>query len=68
MSATIMSAAAGTDIHICAFFIPPPPHGPGAVSYPYLTLMIGNFPAARMGDTIIEEHPDCPLLKPPKKK
>ncbi len=54
MSATIMSAAAGTDIHICAFFIPPPPHGPGVVTTPSKTVMIGNFPAARMGDTIIE--------------
>src|SRR5688572_7485248 len=31
MSATITSAAAGADIHMCATPLPVPPHGPGVV-------------------------------------
>jgi uncharacterized Zn-binding protein involved in type VI secretion len=54
MSSAIMSAAGGTDIHACTTPLPVPPHGPGVVITPSATVMIANFPAARMGDTIME--------------
>ncbi len=61
MSATITGAAGGADIHMCATPLPIPPHGPGVVTTPSKTVMIGNLPAARMGDTIVE------ALGPPNK-
>lgn len=54
MSSTVTSAAAGADIHMCATPLPVPPHGPGVVITPSATVKIGNLPAARMGDTILE--------------
>jgi uncharacterized Zn-binding protein involved in type VI secretion len=39
--------------HVCDT-IADPPHGPGIVITPSATVMIQNFPAARMGDTILE--------------
>ncbi len=54
MSSMVTSAAAGADIHMCATPLPIPPHGPGVVITPSATVMIGNLPAARMGDTILE--------------
>ncbi len=54
MSSTVTSAAAGADIHVCATPLPIPPHGPGVVITPSATVMIGNLPAARIGDTILE--------------
>ncbi|HEX9963210.1 MAG TPA: PAAR domain-containing protein [Pyrinomonadaceae bacterium] len=54
MSSAVTSAAAGADIHMCATPLPVPPHGPGVVITPSATVMIGNLPAARMGDTILE--------------
>ncbi len=52
---TAISAAAsmgGVDIHAC--LTPAPPHGPGIVIKPSMTVMIGNLGAARMGDDILE--------------
>lgn len=54
MADTILKAAAGTDIHVCATFPPLPPHGPGVVIKPSKTVMIEGMPAARQGDEILE--------------
>jgi uncharacterized Zn-binding protein involved in type VI secretion len=54
MGSMISGAAGGADIHICATPLPIPPHGPGVVVNPSATVMICNFPAARLGDTIVE--------------
>jgi hypothetical protein len=54
MGSAISSAAGGSDIHACLTPLPIPPHGPGIVITPSATVMVANFPAARMGDTILE--------------
>lgn len=54
MSAAIMSAAAGADIHSCCTVLPLNPHGPGVVIDGSQTVVINNLPACRMGDTILE--------------
>jgi uncharacterized Zn-binding protein involved in type VI secretion len=54
MGSAISAAAGGSDIHTCATPLPTPPHGPGIVITPSKTVMIANFPAARLGDTILE--------------
>jgi hypothetical protein len=54
MSASIMAAAGGADIHACVTPLPIPPHGPGVVITPSQTVMINNLGACRMGDTILE--------------
>jgi uncharacterized Zn-binding protein involved in type VI secretion len=54
MGSAISSAAGGSDIHACVTPLPIPPHGPGIVITPSATVMVANFPAARMGDTILE--------------
>ena len=54
MAATILAAAAMTDIHVCATLLPLPPHGPGVDVKPSQTVMIKGMPAARMGDEILE--------------
>lgn len=54
MGSMISGAAGGADIHVCATPLPIPPHGPGVVTTPSATVMIGGMPAARMGDTIME--------------
>lgn len=54
MASTISGAAGGADIHACLTLLPIPPHGPGVVITPSKTVMIGNMPAARQGDTILE--------------
>ncbi len=54
MAASILAAAAMTDIHNCAVFIPPPVHGPGVDIKPSKTVLIKGQPAARQGDEILE--------------
>lgn len=54
MGSAITSAAGGSDIHACLTPLPIPPHGPGIVITPSATVTVANFPAARMGDTILE--------------
>lgn len=54
MAATILAAAAMTDIHNCATFPPLPIHGPGVDIKPSKTVFIKGMPAARMGDEILE--------------
>jgi uncharacterized Zn-binding protein involved in type VI secretion len=54
MATAILSAAAMTDIHNCAVFIPPPVHGPGVDIKPSKTVFIKGQPAARQGDEILE--------------
>jgi len=54
MGSAITSAAGGSDIHMCATPLPIPPHGPGIVITPSMTVIVVNFPAARQGDTILE--------------
>ena len=60
MSSMVSSAAAGADIHACMTPLPVPPHGPGVVITPSATVMIGNLPAARMGDQILEAVAPAP--------
>lgn len=54
MAASILAAAAMTDIHNCATFPPLPVHGPGVVIKPSKTVIIKGMPAARQGDEILE--------------
>jgi uncharacterized Zn-binding protein involved in type VI secretion len=57
MASLIMGfAASGTDIHLCATFIPPPIHGPGVVINGSQTVLINGKPACRMGDMILEAN------------
>jgi uncharacterized Zn-binding protein involved in type VI secretion len=58
MASLIMGfAASGTDIHLCAVFIPPPVHGPGVVINGSQTVLINGKPACRSGDMILEANP-----------
>jgi uncharacterized Zn-binding protein involved in type VI secretion len=52
MSSMIM--ASGADIHACVTPSPVPPHGPGVVLQCSTTVTIGNLPAARQLDQVIE--------------
>ncbi len=54
MTSTIMSAAAGADIHACVTPLPVPPHGPGVVIDGSATVLIDKLPACRLGDTVLE--------------
>ncbi|MEO8071627.1 MAG: hypothetical protein ABI686_00120 [Acidobacteriota bacterium] len=54
MAATILAAAAMTDIHVCATFPPLPPHGPGVDIKPSTTVLVAGMPASRQGDEILE--------------
>lgn len=54
MSSTVISCAAGADIHTCSTPLPIPPHGPGVVVNGSQTVLINNLSACRMGDTIVE--------------
>lgn len=54
MSASVMRAAGGADIHACVTPLPVPPHGPGVVIDGSATVMTNFLPQARMGDTVIE--------------
>jgi len=70
MSASIMSASGGADIHTCVHMAPiplPPPHGPGVVITGSPTVLINNLPACRMGDTILEAFgpPDTIIMGEP---
>lgn len=61
MSAAIMSAAGGADIHSCCTVLPLTPHGPGVVIDGSQTVVINHLPACRQGDTVLES------LGPPNK-
>lgn len=54
MTATVMSAAGGADIHTCTTPLPVPPHGPGVVIDGSATVSTNFLPQSRMGDTVIE--------------
>ena len=54
MTASVMSAAGGADIHACVTPLPVPPHGPGVVIDGSATVQTNFLPQARMGDTVIE--------------
>ena len=45
---------AGSDTHACPLFDGPKPHVGGVVAVGSVTVMIGGFPAARMGDLVTE--------------
>ena len=49
-------AGTGADVHTCGFSSPNP-HVGGVVITGSPTVMINNFPACRMGDTIVEAGP-----------
>jgi len=53
-SMSSMMTGSGADIHSCVTPSPVPPHGPGVVLQCSTTVMIGNLPAARQGDKVIE--------------
>lgn len=56
MGGTILTSAAGADIHTCAtpLSVPVAPHGPGVVITGSKTVMINGLPACRQQDTILE--------------
>jgi uncharacterized Zn-binding protein involved in type VI secretion len=55
MGSMITSMAGGADIHICATpVLIPPPHGPGVVIKPSMTVFVNNLGASRQGDSILE--------------
>lgn len=54
MGSMISSSAGGADIHVCATPLPIPPHGPGVVITPSMTVFVNNLGASRQGDTILE--------------
>ena len=45
---------AGPDVHVCPLSNGPSPHGLGPVTKGSLTVFINNWPAARMGDEVVE--------------
>jgi uncharacterized Zn-binding protein involved in type VI secretion len=45
------------DMHVCPLFTGPVPHVGGVVAMGSVTVLIGNMPAARQGDMIIESGP-----------
>jgi uncharacterized Zn-binding protein involved in type VI secretion len=44
-------------MHVCPLFTGPVPHVGGVVAMGSVTVLIGNLPAARQGDMIIESGP-----------
>ena len=50
----VAAVVAGADIRACVTLLPVPPHGPGVVISGSSSVMIGNLPAVRQGDTIPE--------------
>jgi hypothetical protein len=54
MSATIASAAAGSDMHICLTLWPIPPHAIGVDIEGSPTVLVNGFRQARQGDKLLE--------------
>jgi len=54
MAAMITSMAGMADKHMCATFVPPPPHGVGVVIDGSKTVVVDNLPQCRLGDTVLE--------------
>ena len=52
--ASMVASVPGVSIHMCATFLPPPPHGPGVVIDGSQTVLINNMSACRLGDTVLE--------------
>jgi uncharacterized Zn-binding protein involved in type VI secretion len=52
---------AGTDFHVCPLVDGVKPHVGGVVAKGSATVLIGGFPAARQGDTIVEAGPPDPI-------
>ena len=48
---------AGSDIHTCPLVTGTVPHVGGVVAMGSTTVLINNFPAARVGDSIVESGP-----------
>ncbi len=48
---------AGSDVHTCPLVTGTVPHVGGVVAMGSTTVLINNFPAARMGDSIVESGP-----------
>lgn len=53
-SAVVAAMASLSDMHVCPVPVPIPPHGPGFVTKGSKTVVIGNLPAARLGDRVFE--------------
>jgi uncharacterized Zn-binding protein involved in type VI secretion len=49
------------DSHICPLSDGPKPHGGGVVAMGSTSVLIGGFPAARMGDQIVEASAPNPI-------
>lgn len=50
-----------TDSHVCPLSDGPKPHGGGVVAQGSMTVLIAGFPAARMGDQVVEAGPPNPI-------
>lgn len=50
-----------TDMHVCPLSDGPKPHVGGVVLMGSATVLIAGFPAARMGDQVIEVGPPNPI-------
>ena len=48
---------AGSDVHTCPLLTGTVPHVGGVVAMGSTTVLINNFPAVRMGDSIVESGP-----------
>ena len=48
---------AGSDVHTCPLVTGTVPHVGGVVAMGSTTVLINNFPAVRMGDSIVESGP-----------
>jgi uncharacterized Zn-binding protein involved in type VI secretion len=44
-------------MHVCPLFTGPVPHVGGVVAMGSTTVLIGNLPAARQGDMVVESGP-----------
>lgn len=45
------------DVHVCPLSSGPVPHVGGPVTVASISVMINGFPAARLGDTLVESGP-----------
>ncbi len=52
-----------SDSHVCPLFDGPKPHVGGVVTQASVTVKIGGFPAARMGDMVVEAGAPNAIMK-----
>jgi uncharacterized Zn-binding protein involved in type VI secretion len=56
-------AARMTDMHVCPMFTGPVPHVGGPIILGCFTVLIGNMPAARVGDMVTCVGPPDTIIK-----